>query len=59
MSSLNIEDLKSDELTEVNCQELEKVVGGDKIIQIFNPFAFYVPGGGGGGGGHAYGHYKH
>jgi hypothetical protein len=63
MSKLTFDDLVSNETTELDRQELRKVVGGDKIIQIFNPFAFFVPIGGGGGGGghghgHGYGHYK-
>jgi hypothetical protein len=60
MSNLSLSDLSSNELVELSSQELKEIVGGDKIIQIFDPFAFFVPnsgnyyggdGGGGGGGG--------
>jgi hypothetical protein len=65
MSKLTFDDLASNETTELDRQELKKVVGGDKYV--FLPFAFNVAypfafgsGGGGGGNGHGngYGHYK-
>jgi hypothetical protein len=65
MANINISDLSSKDFAEINSQDLTKVAGGDKIIQIFNPFAFFVPnsgnffgggGGNGGGNGHGKGH---
>jgi hypothetical protein len=57
MSGLNVTDLKSNELTEVDRKELEKVVGGDKIT-IIGVGGYGGCGCYGGGHGHAYGHYK-
>jgi hypothetical protein len=57
MANINVSDLSSKDFAEINSQDLTKVAGGDKIIQIFNPFSFFVPnsgnffGGGGNGGG--------
>ena len=64
---------QSIEFTALVDSEMEQISGGDKIIQIFNPFAFNDIGNGGSGQqqqqqqqqsggngrGNKYGHYKH
>lgn len=57
---------QSVEFTDLVDSEMEQISGGDKIIQIFNPYSFAAPygfigpgyGGGYGGGGKKKGHYK-